>query len=190
MVFIIDCGYEQIYKLEELVDRYIDYKTIPLFDFSMEIFGEHVPKAFIISHAYIPIIEKDHEEYLKKIREILDYNLPTLGIGFGHQIIGMAYNAQASYAPFKNGLIDIGVLEEDLLFNKLPIDIQMIKDNAGAISIPPGFQLLASSDYSINEAMKKRDARIYGVQFLPELSGLQGAVIMENFVDISQKDLD
>ncbi|MBW7867767.1 MAG: hypothetical protein H3C31_05520 [Brumimicrobium sp.] len=189
MLFIIDCGYTSIFQLEELVNQYTDYRTIPIFDFFTQDIRNQLPDGFIISHAPLSIHENYPEKYIAKVSEILSLNAPVLGIGLGHQLIGLASGAQPNYSPYMNDLIEIAILEQEDLFEKLPDEIQMIKNNSSSISIPPGFQLLASSDFSINEAMKKINQPIYGVQFLIELSGMQGGIIMDNFVNISQQKL-
>lgn len=187
MILIIDCGYSSIYKLEDLVDQYSDYTTVSIYDIQYEEIQKLNPKGAIISHAHISIHETNVEKYIEKIKEVLKLEIPVLGIGVGHHLLGVCFDARPAYEPYRNELVDIGLLETEGLFDKLPYEVQLIKDNAGTISIPPGFQLLASSDYSINEAMKKHDAPIYGVQFLPEVSGNLGAVIMDNFVNISME---
>ena len=190
MILIVDCGYTSIYKLEDLVDQYSDYKTISIYDIEFEKIQRLDLKGVVISHAHISINETNVEKYIEKIQAVLKLDIPVLGIGVGHHLLGVCFEARPSYEPYRNELIEIGILETEDLFDKLPDEIQLIKDNAGTISIPPGFQLLASSDYSINEAMKKNDKPIYGVQFLPEVSGNFGAVIMDNFVNICLRKAD
>lgn len=185
MILIINCGYSSIYKLEDLVDQYSDFETVSIYDIQFEAIQKLNPKGIIISHAHISIHETNVEKYIEKIQEALKLNAPVLGIGVGHHLLGICFGARPAYEPYRNELVDIGILETKDIFDKLPYEVQLIKDNAGTISIPPGFQLLASSDYSINEAMKKHDQPIYGVQFLLETSGNMGAVIMDNFVNIS-----
>ncbi|PKR80831.1 hypothetical protein CW751_08675 [Brumimicrobium salinarum] len=185
MILIIDCGYTHIFKLEDLVDQYIDFKTIPIYDFSHSSIENINLTGIIISHAHISIHETNIDKYIEKIDLLMQLSLPTLGIGVGHHLLGAYFGARPAYEPYRNELVEIGILETSGIFDKLPFEIQQIKDHAGTISIPPDFQLLASSDYSINEAMKKRNRAIYGVQFLPEVSGNFGAVIMDNFVNIS-----
>src|SRR5690554_6129244 len=169
MILIIDCGYSKIYKLEDLVDQYIGYKTVSIYDIEFEELKKLNPKGAIISHAHISIHETNVEKYIEKIREVLKLDIPMLGIGVGHHLLGVCFDARPAYEPYRNELVDIALLETEGIFDKMPHEVQLIKDNAGTISIPPGFQLLASSDLSINEAMKKHDAPIYGVQFLPEV---------------------
>lgn len=185
MILIVDCGYSSIYKLEELVDLYSDFKTVSIYDITQEKIQEINAKGAIISHAHISIHETDVSNYIQKIQLVLGLKIPVLGIGVGHHLLGAYFDARPAYEPYRNELVDISIINPEGLFDKLPYEVQLIKDNAGTISIPPGFQLLASSDYSINEAMKKHDAPIYGIQFIPEVSGNLGAVIMDNFVNIS-----
>jgi GMP synthase (glutamine-hydrolysing) len=40
---------------------------------------------------------------------------------------------------------------------------------------------VASSDTCFNEAMEHNERPMYGVQFHPEVSGLQGSLLFENF---------
>lgn len=190
MILIVDCGYTSIYKLEDLVDQFSDYKTVSIYDIDFEEIQKLNPKGAIISHAHISINETNVDKYIEKIQAVLKLEIPVLGIGVGHHLLGVYFGALPAYEPYRNELVEIGILETDGLFDKLPNEVELIKDNAGTISIPPGFQLLASSDYSINEAMKKNDKPLYGVQFIPEVSGNLGAVIMDNFVNISLKKAD
>ena len=79
----------------------------------------------------------------------------------------------------------IEIYEDCPLFDKLPIEIQMMEDHCEAISIPPGFELVASSDTCVNEAMQHRVKPIFGIQFHPEISGLQGGIVIDNFLRLT-----
>lgn len=184
MVLIIDCGYKYIYRLEDLVDQYIDFKTIAIFDFEKDQLPPET-KGIIISNAQVSVHETNTENYQEKIKSIFDLDLPVLGIGVGHHLLGLCFDALTAYQPYTNELTEIGIIEDTPIFDKLPQDVGLMEDHAGTISIPHNFKLLASSDRSINEAMKHNDKPFYGVQFIPELSGNYGAIVIENFVNIS-----
>ena len=182
MILIVDCGYLNIYELENLVDRYDDYGTVALFDV------ETITETFdgiIISNAKMVLSEQVIPLYKEKVDYLLRYNKPILGIGFGHLLLGVSFGAFYSPQNFGSDTYEIALTSTSPLLKKLREDLTLIKDNTGSISIPPGFELLASSDDCINEGMQHKDLPIFGVQFLPERSGNQGAVIIENFVDIS-----
>jgi len=184
MVLIIDCGYKYIHRLEDLVDQYIDFKTVAIFDFEINQIPEGT-KGIIISNAQVSVHETNTENYQAKIKSIFDLDLPILGIGVGHHLLGLCFDALTAYQPYTNELTEVGIIEDTPIFDKLPQDVDFMEDHAGTISIPPKFKLLASSDRSINEAMKHNDKPFYGVQFIPELSGNYGAIVIENFVNIS-----
>jgi GMP synthase (glutamine-hydrolysing) len=63
----------------------------------------------------------------------------------------------------------------------------MQEDHCEFVSVPQGFKLIASSDACFNEAMAHHEKNIFGVQFHPEVSGLQGSLLIENFYKICQK---
>jgi GMP synthase (glutamine-hydrolysing) len=186
MVLIIDCGYKYIYRLEDLVDQYIDYQTIAIFDFEVSQIPDEV-KGIIISNAQVSVHETNTDNYQDKIKLIFDLDIPILGIGFGHHLLGLCFDSLTAYQPYTNELTEIGIIEDTPIFDKLPQDVELMEDHAGTISIPPNFKLLASSDRSINEAMKHNTKPFYGIQFIPELSGNYGATVIENFVNISLK---
>ena len=186
MILIVDCGYLNIYELENLVDRFDDYRTVALFDI------EEMTEPFdgiIISNAKLVLNEQSIPLYKEKIDYLLGFNKPILGIGFGHLLIGVSFGAFYSPQNFGSDTYEIALTSESPLLKKLRVDLTLIKDNTGSISIPPGFELLASSDDCINEGMQHKELPIFGVQFLPERSGNQGAIIIENFVDISLRGL-
>ncbi|MEX1191372.1 MAG: hypothetical protein WEA99_05310 [Brumimicrobium sp.] len=184
MILLVDCGYKFIHRLEDLIDQYVDLKTVSIFDIDESSIDENI-KGIIISSAHLSVHESNTDNYQKKIDLLLKLELPILGIGVGHHFLGLCFQALPAYQPYINELVEIGLIEETSLFDKLPPDLELMEDHAGTISIPQNFKLLASSDSSINEAMMHTTKPIYGVQFIPELSGNYGAIIIENFVNIS-----
>lgn len=186
MILVIDIGYQQIYRLTDTIDLYDDFEIISLYDFTKERLEELQPQGVIISHGSIAVNDISTDQYIQQLTPLKEITIPILGIGAGHHLLGLLFEAQSVYAPYINDLITVGLIEdEDPLFNKLPLDVEFITDHTSSITIPPSFQLLASSDGSINEAMKHKKLPFYGVQFLPERSGNYGAIIIENFVEIS-----
>ncbi|MDX1652733.1 MAG: hypothetical protein R3277_09585 [Brumimicrobium sp.] len=183
MILIIDCGYKYINRLENLVYAYDDFQTVSVMDVLAQDMEEK--QGLIITGTQISVHETNVDHYIEKFRIFLDSDLPILATGVGHHFVGISFGALTAYQPYVNDLVEMSLLEDDPLFAKLPSEINMMEDHAGTISIPADFQLLASSDLSINEAMRHKTKNIYGIQFLPELSGNQGAIVIENFVDIS-----
>jgi GMP synthase (glutamine-hydrolysing) len=112
---------------------------------------------------------------------------PILGFCGGHQLIAMAHGAHV--APMRRlrpgepdvtdlsgpgylkewGFLPVDVVGADPIFHGLgsaPVFLQV--HYCEVKSLPPDFEVLASSPDCPIEAMKRRDRPVYGVQFHPE----------------------
>lgn len=185
MILIIHCGSQKTPLIEEAVDLYMDFKTVGLFDAVAE--SAEGAAGIIISGAPILITEVDMTPYLEQLSWVLNAGIPVLGICFGHQMLGLLHDAQAAKQKEDRDWQTIEKLEEHPLFDKLPVEFEMMEDHCESISVPRDFKLLAVSDACINEAMYHKEKPFFGVQFHPESSGNQGVLVIENFVNICQR---
>ena len=186
MVLILNCGSSKIDFIEEMVDGFCDFKTVPILDFNEQDLENYT--GVIISGAPLLITEQNIAPFLEKIIWVKITTIPVLGICFGHQLIGLTFGAFASRMREDRDWQTIEVYENCPLFDKLPTEFEMMEDHCETISIPPGFQLVASSDACVNEAMQHLSLPIYGVQFHPEVSGNLGSIVIENFLKLTQKN--
>jgi len=129
---------------------------------------------------------------------------PVLGICGGHQMLGLAFGAELgpmrelregeedpnpNYHPgmFKEaGYMGVRRLRDDGLFAGLP-EVMAVKQSHyfQVMELPDDFELLATSDECRIQAMRKRGARVYGVQFHPENHDedhLDGKRVIGNFL--------
>ena len=182
MMLIIDCGSQKTPFIEEAVDLEMDFKTIGLWNVeekdSIDCLG------IVISGAPILITEVDNQPFLDQLAWIKNLQIPVLGICFGHQILGLLHGARAARQKEDRDWQLIEALESHPLLAKLPTEFEMMEDHCESISVPHDFVLLAVSDACVNEAMYHKTKPFYGVQFHPEVSGNQGSIIIENFVNI------
>jgi GMP synthase-like glutamine amidotransferase len=120
-------------------------------------------------------IKKKFEKELQIIRNA--DRIPILGICFGHQIIGYAYNAQICRMRIHGlgeGIVFIKLKEKDTIITKenIPVngnhrDFISIND----INILNNFKILSVSKikgYRIIQYMKHQENPIFSVQFHPE----------------------
>lgn len=184
MILIVDCGSKKTPYIEEIIDDFIDYKTKSILTLSEDDLNDVI--GIVISGAPLLITEMDLIPYINKTNWIKTTNLPILGICFGHQLIGLHFGAYGSRIKEDRDLQTIGILEDTTIFDKLPDEFEMMEDHCETISIPADFNLIASSDACVNEAMQHKSKCIFGVQFHPEVSGNLGRVIFENFVKICE----
>ena len=182
MIYILDCGSSKTKYIHEMVDEYIECKTIPLFDFVFDEAKE--AHGIIISGAPILVTEENMNSYIETSSWIKTTNIPVLGICFGHQLIGIQFGSIAKKMKEDREIQEVEVFESSPIFYRLPRIIEMQEDHCEFISVPNNFKLLASSNNCFNEAMEHEKKQIYGIQFHPEVSGNHGNIIIENFLKL------
>ena len=182
MILIIDCGSQKTPFIEEAVDLQMDFETIGLWDVTKA--QTEGKLGVVISGAPILITEIDYTKHLEQLAFLKELEIPVLGICFGHQVLGLLHGALPSRQKEDRDWQTIESLEEHALFDKLPTEFEMMEDHCESISVPKDFRLLAVSDACVNEAMCHTSKQLIGVQFHPEVSGNQGTLLIENFVNI------
>ena len=182
MILIIDCGSQKTPFIEQAIDLEMDYKTVSLFDVTEKDAENCI--GIVISGAPILITEVDNSRFLDKLQWIKTIQIPVFGICFGHQIVGLMYGAFGSRQREDRDWQTIERLVDCPLLDKLPDTFEMMEDHCESISIPAGFELVATSDWCVNECMMHKEKPFFGVQFHPEVSGNLGTLLFENFVHI------
>jgi len=181
-LLIIDCGSSKVPLLEEVVFEYADYETLPFFEVTVA--HLEAVDGVIISGAPILITEEDMEPYKEQLKWIKTTSIPVLGICFGHQLIGLVFEAFGSRMKECRGENEIEQFVDCPILYRLPDIFYMDEDHCEGISIPNEFELVANSDDCVNEVMQHESKKIYGVQFHPETSGNYGHIVIENFIEL------
>ncbi len=182
MILILDCGSSKTPFIHKAVDEHMDARIVSILDCTESDLNDVL--GVIISGAPILITEQNIDVYLAKTEWIKNTELPVLGICFGHQLLGIHFGSFGARMSEDRDWQTIEIFEEDDLFKRLPKELNMMEDHCETISIPVDFKLLGSSDACVNEAMRHKTRKLYGVQFHPEVSGNHGFQIFQNFVDI------
>ncbi len=183
MILVIDCGSSKTPHIVEYLQESTDVEVMSILDIH-EAPDPSKFKGVVFSGAPILITEVDPSPYLTKTEWILTTPLPILGICFGHQLIGLHHGALANRMKEDRDIQEIEILVDCPLFDRMPNILHMMEDHCETISIPKDFIHVGVSDACVNEAMMHKTKPIYGVQFHPEVSGMQGSLLFENFVDI------
>ncbi|HTL80298.1 MAG TPA: gamma-glutamyl-gamma-aminobutyrate hydrolase family protein [Bacteroidia bacterium] len=126
--------------------------------------------------------EVSHAPYLQKFSFIKEGKIPTLGICFGHQLMGILHGSAIFRAEEIRDWNKIHVVKEDVLFEGLSPETTMKEDHTEGITLPPGFIHLARSVSYINEGMRHPNLPLWGVQFHPEVSEANGKKMIGNFL--------
>ncbi|MBI3237254.1 MAG: gamma-glutamyl-gamma-aminobutyrate hydrolase family protein [Flavobacteriia bacterium] len=181
MIAVIDCGSQKTPLIESILYEHIDTKVISMLDLNPETDLSDCIGA-VISGAPILITEKDPEPYLELFTWLKNTSIPVLGICFGHQMMGMTFGALANRQRDDRDWQTVEILVDCPLFDKLPTEVELMEDHCEAISIPAGFVHVGVSDSCVNEAMMHSTLPLYGVQFHPEVSGMHGAIVLEELI--------
>jgi len=139
--------------------------------------------AFVItgSAANVP----DREPWMLKteayLRQVVDLDIPTFGICFGHQILAQALGGEVRRNPRGReiGSRHIKKIAHDPIFDGIPDVFKASVTHIDTVhSAPKGTTVLASNDLDDHHALRFTET-CYGVQFHPELD----ADVMRGYVE-------
>ncbi len=122
--------------------------------------------------------------------EILDLDVPKLGICYGHQLINQTLGGEVTPGKVKEyGVAMLKLVQpEHALLKGLPMESAMWMSHGDKVSRPAeGFVTIASTDDCEQSAVANDEKKIYGIQFHPEVTHSKfGTKLLENFVNICE----
>ncbi len=187
MICLINCGTSFLKEIQTNLDNLnclyntIDIEVVPQHNFETY-------SGIIISGGPTMLTQIDYLKYVKPFDFIRTIKIPVLGIGLGHQILGLLYGSQINHGKLTKKMERIEIIKHDPLFANFKNKPLFKKEHSEHISLPTNFLLLAKSTSCKNEAMKHKSENIYGVQFHPEMSVVNGKQFFKNFLSLCQYD--
>ncbi len=161
------------------------YSEIKDCDFPFEsIIADTSIKAIILSGGPHSVYEQDAPNIDKRI---LESGLPIFGICYGQQTISHVMGGKVETADkgeYGKGNLEINELGLQTLFEGISPATQVWQSHRDHVTtLPDGFQSLGSSENCPNAAIGNIEAKIYGVQYHPEVvHSLDGSKVLANFL--------
>jgi len=116
---------------------------------------------------------------------VRNLKVPTLGICFGHQLFARAYGTQVLSGELIERDETIIISEPGLLFHDMASEMEFRESHREYVVAEPieraGWYIIARSASCPVEAMRHPTRPLYGVQFHPERSGVNGDKLFDNF---------
>ncbi len=130
-------------------------------------------------------LENLPKELADAVQLIRGVKLPMLCICVTHQLLAKAFGGETGAAKKPEyGPVEISVDNEDTILTGVGQSFTAWESHTDeVVKPPPGFRVLAHSENCTVQAIRHENARIFGVQFHPEVSHTaKGSEIFRNFL--------
>jgi len=125
------------------------------------------------------------------VRELVEREIPTLGICFGHQIVNHALGGRVEHRGPTHRLVRAD-LADDPVFEGVG-DVIPMAHGDHVVERGDGMERIGSADYYPNLATRHRDAPVWTVQYHPEFTDRLLGRVREDFgwteTDLSFSDV-
>ena len=167
-VLVLDFGaqYAQLIALR-VREAQVNFEIV-VRDITAEEVRSRRPAGLILSGGPASVYADDA---LRMDPDILDLDIPVLGICYGHQLIASLAGGEVSNTGnAEYGKSSLEVTADSFLLQELPKEQQVWMSHRDEVTTPPpGFEAVARTPGAGVAVMEDRDRRIYGVQFHPEV---------------------
>jgi GMP synthase (glutamine-hydrolysing) len=117
---------------------------------------------------------------------MMNYDVPTLGVCLGYEIIAVAHLGRIKKLGRYNQKMEpvrITKIDDPIFEGLVSDEIKLRKQHSFEVwKLPKDFISLGESDTCDIEIIRHKDKPIYGFQSHPEVSGVNGLLIMRNFL--------
>lgn len=182
MILILDFGSQYAQLIARRIREMHVYCEIVPYNKDLSGYDITSIKGFILSGGPSSVKDSDAP---KIGREFFDSGKPVLGICYGMQLTAELFGARLERSTMREyGQAHLKAQKLDGIFDDIAQSSQVWMSHGDSIlSLPEGFEAIASTESLPFAAMVNRERQIYGVQFHPEVSHTaEGQKILRNFV--------
>lgn len=180
-VLIIDFGSQVTQLIARRIREFGIYSEVKNPDIKISEIQKIKPKAIIFSGGPSSVYEKGAPTIDKKI---FDLGLPIMGICYGEQLICHLLGGKVGKSFEREfGKAEIKIATKSKFFEGVKKKQVWMSHGDHISKIPNGFKVIANTPKAPYAAIANEKAKIYGVQFHPEVEhSLDGRQILKNFV--------
>lgn len=181
-ILILDFGSQYTQLIARKIRELKVYCEIHPFNVGFDFVKNFNAKAIVLSGGPSSVYEDGAPSVSK---ELFELGLPILGICYGMQLICHNFGGKVERALKKEfGQHKMEILSKSLLFKDVPTSTTVLMSHGDSvISIPNGYKTIAKSDNTPFCAIENVEAKIYGIQFHPEVvHSIDGMKILSNFL--------
>lgn len=181
-ILIIDFGSQYTQLITRRIREAKVYSEIHPHSITLEKVLEINPSGIILSGGPMSVYDKDSPDIDPGI---LKLNIPVLGICYGLQLICKKLNGKVDPAKDREyGRARLIISKDSALFSNVKKESNVWMSHGDYLTeLPPGFDIVATSDHSPICAIVNDQSKIYGVQFHPEVvHSEEGTKILNNFL--------
>ncbi|MAI79489.1 MAG: glutamine-hydrolyzing GMP synthase [Deltaproteobacteria bacterium] len=183
-VLILDFGSQYTQLIARRVRELEVYCEIHPGDLDLSEIRAFQPTGLILSGGPASVLDEDAPDVDP---ELFNLGVPILGICYGLQLMVQKLGGQVEASEDREyGRAQLFIETEDALFPKATDGAERVvwmSHGDRVLSLPPGFEVLAKSAHSPFAAVRNREARMWGLQFHPEVAHTDGGLeILRHFV--------
>ncbi|PSQ24544.1 GMP synthase [Halobacteriales archaeon QS_9_67_15] len=159
--------------------------------------GERVPleeaDGVVLTGSTAGVYEADERPWIheqkKLVRDVINRDIPTLGVCFGHQVINAALDGTVEAVGTTAALVRAS-LDDDPLFKGVN-DIVVSLHGDAVVETGREMEVIASADHASVFGTRHRSAPVWTVQFHPEIDALHEDRLVEDFDwDVRDRSFD
>jgi GMP synthase (glutamine-hydrolysing) len=181
-ILIIDFGSQFTQLITRRIREINVYSEVHPHTITLEKVKQLNPSGIILSGGPMSVYDEGAPEIDP---EILNLNVPILGICYGLQLLCRLFNGSVEKAVEREyGKAIFKVVKDSPLFRGVSSESVVWMSHGDLLSNPPkGFEITGVSAHSPVCAIDNEEKKIYGVQFHPEVvHSVEGKKVIHNFV--------
>ena len=180
-IVVLDFGSQYSHLICRRIREFSVYAELVPYDISPEELQKMNPKGIIFSGGPSSVYNEDAPN---PDEELFNFDLPLLGICYGHQLIVNKFGGKVKRANKEYGSSLLSMDKNSGLLDGIGESIRAWMSHGDeAEEIPANFEVIGHTENSHAAAIANTDRTVFGIQFHPEVVHTErGTDILKNFV--------